>query len=62
MSAVIPADDGLGGDNDGSIDSSSEGADHGASTPVARVRNNRDDDMPEPRQHAYLPGASHPLS
>ena len=40
---------------------SQQGADHDASTPAARVRNNRDDDMPEPRQHAYLPGASHPL-
>ena len=82
MSAVIPADDGLGGDNDGSIDSSrssggesvedaissaadddsqsQQGSDGDASTPVARVRNG-DENVPEPRQHAYLPGASHPL-
>lgn len=41
-------------------DDSQQGADDDASTPAAR--GNRDDtSMPEPRQHAYLPGASHPL-
>lgn len=39
---------------------SQQGSDGDASTPVARVRN-RDENVPEPRQHAYLPGASHPL-
>lgn len=67
----------VGGDNDGSSsggeseedaiyfapdDDSQQGSDGDASTPVARVlTSNHDDDVPEPRQHAYLPGASHPL-
>ena len=73
MSAVIPADSGLGGDNDGSSSSGGDSVDHGADgnastsasaddapTP-ARGNQEDDDEMPEPRQHAYLPGASHPL-
>lgn len=71
MSASMPVDDASGGvdghsigSNSGSSDSDSLGGqddadvdEMGASTSSGENHG----DLPEPRQHAYLPGASHPL-
>ena len=87
MSALVPADDGLGagrrghdggGEYNSSDDSGGSGVSDGAGGEhqqgLLGDENNTDNqqieeasttlmphDLPEPRQHAYLPGASHPL-